>query len=155
MSWTNFCVLVWLSLSWRDFITLSDTFRICGHVMDDVITLCWSRESWYDFFLRLGWNFCLGVILYVLVSFYTLVNWILVWFFFALAKFFVFVWFCLIWCCFISWWDQRHLGTIFFRLVNYLVLVWFFSDLESFRILVRLTESWCGLCVLGGDIFST
>ena len=49
MSWSNFCVLVWLSLPWRDFITLSDIIRTCGHVMDDVITLWWSRESWYDF----------------------------------------------------------------------------------------------------------
>ena len=50
MSWSNFCVLVWLSLPWRDFITLIDIIRICGHVMSDVITLWWSRESWYDFF---------------------------------------------------------------------------------------------------------
>ena len=49
MSWSNFCVLVWLPLSWRDFIILSYIIRICGHVMDDVITLWWSRESWYDF----------------------------------------------------------------------------------------------------------
>ena len=50
MSWSNFCVLVWLSLPWKDVITLSDIFRICGHVMSDVITLWWSREPWYDFF---------------------------------------------------------------------------------------------------------
>ena len=50
MSWSNFCVLVWLSLPWRVFITLSDIIRICGYVMSDVITLWWSRESWYDFF---------------------------------------------------------------------------------------------------------
>ena len=37
MSWSNFGVLVWLSLPWRDFITLSDIIRICGHVMYDVI----------------------------------------------------------------------------------------------------------------------
>ena len=54
MSWSNFCVLVWLSLPWRDFITLSDIIRICGHVMSDVITLWWSRECWCDFFLHLG-----------------------------------------------------------------------------------------------------
>ena len=53
------------------FITLSDIIRTCGHVMDDVITLWWSRESWYDFssswtkFLS-WWDFvCLGVILYL------------------------------------------------------------------------------------------
>ena len=50
MSWSNFWVLVWLSLPWRDFITLSDIIRIYGHVMSDVIPLWWSRESWYDFF---------------------------------------------------------------------------------------------------------
>ena len=74
MSWSNFWVLVWLSLPWRDFITLSDIIRICCHVLSDVITLWWSRESCYDFFLRLGWNFRLGGILFVLVSFYTLVQ---------------------------------------------------------------------------------
>ena len=37
MSWSNFCVLVWLSLPWRNFITLSDNIWICGHVMYDVI----------------------------------------------------------------------------------------------------------------------
>ena len=87
-SWSNFCVLVWLPLSWRDFITLSDIIRICGHVMDDVITLWWSRESWYDFspsWLKFSsWcDFvCLGVILHL-----GAINWILVWFFFALANF--------------------------------------------------------------------
>ena len=54
MSWSIFCVLVGLSLPWRYFITLSDIFRICGHVMSDVITLWLSHESWYDFFLRHG-----------------------------------------------------------------------------------------------------
>ena len=39
---------MWLSLSWTDFITLSYIIRIYGHVMDDVITLWWSRESWHD-----------------------------------------------------------------------------------------------------------
>ena len=88
MSWSNFCVLVWLPLSWRDFITLSDIIRICGHVMDDVITLWWSRESWYDFspsWLKFSsWcDFvCLGVILHL-----GAINWILIWFFFALPNF--------------------------------------------------------------------
>ena len=88
MSWSNFCVLVWLPLPWRDFITLSDIIRICGHMMDDVITLWWSCESWYDFspsWLKFSsWcDFvCLGVILHL-----GAINWILVWFFFALANF--------------------------------------------------------------------
>ena len=130
MSWSNFCVLVWLPLPWRDFITLSDIIRICGHVMDDVITLWWSRESWYNFspsWLKFSsWcDFvCLGVILHL-----GAINWILIWFFFALPNFsfkcdfvwfgvvsylgaingtlvwflFVLVWFCLIWCYFVSW----------------------------------------------------
>ena len=50
MSWSNFCVLVWFSSPWRDFITLSDIIRICGHVMTYVITLWWAREFWCDFF---------------------------------------------------------------------------------------------------------
>ena len=80
-SWSNFCVLVWVPLSCRDFITLIDIIRICGHVMDDVITLWWSRESWYDFspsWLKFSsWcDFvCLGVILHL-----GAINWILVWF---------------------------------------------------------------------------
>ena len=153
-SWSNFCVLVWLPLSWRDFITLSDIIRICGHVTDDVITLWWSRESWYDFspsWLKFSsWcDFvCLGVILHL-----GAINWILVWFFFALANFFVLVRFCLIWCCFISWCDQRHLGMIFFSFGRQFRLGVILSDLVSFRILVRITKSWCDLCVLGGDIF--
>ena len=74
MSWSNFCVLVWLPLSWRDYLTLRDIIRICGHVMDDVITLWWSRESWYDFFpswLKFSsWcDFvCLGVISHLVRS---------------------------------------------------------------------------------------
>ena len=50
MSWSNFCVLVWLSLPWRDFITLSDIIRICGHVMSDVITLRWFVNLCMIFF---------------------------------------------------------------------------------------------------------
>ena len=68
MSWSNFCVLVWLSLPWRDFITLSDIIRICSHFMVVTWILVWF------FFLRLEWNFCLGGILFVLVAFYTLVQ---------------------------------------------------------------------------------
>ena len=88
MSWSNFCVLVWLPLSRRDFITLSDIIRIYGHVMVDFITLWWSRESWYDFsqsWLKFSSRcdfVCLGVILHL-----GAINWILVWFFFALANF--------------------------------------------------------------------
>ena len=72
MSWSNFCVLVWLPLSWRDFITLSD---IIGYVVT-----WWMTSSLYGghvnlgmIFFRPGWNFRLGVILFVLVLFYTLV----------------------------------------------------------------------------------
>ena len=114
MSWSNFCVLVWLSLPRRDFITLSDIIRTCGHVMDDVITLWWSRESWYDFssswtkFLS-SWDFvCLGVILYL-----GAIKRILVWFFFVLDTSFVLVRLYFFWCRFISWCDQLHLGMIF------------------------------------------
>ena len=113
MSWSKFCVLVWLSLPWSDFITLSDIIRTCGHVMDDVITLWWSRESWYDFspswtkFLS-WWDFvCLGVILYL-----GAINRILVWFFFVLDTIFVLVRLYFFWCCFISWCDQLHLGML-------------------------------------------
>ena len=99
MSWSNFCVLVWLSLPWRDFITLSDIIRICGHVMSDVITLWWSRESWYDFspsWMKFSsWcDFvCLGVILHL-----GAINQILVWFSFVLDTIFVLVRFYFFWC---------------------------------------------------------
>ena len=145
ISWSNFCVLVWLPLSWRDFITLSDIVRICGHVMDDVITL-WSRESWYDFspsWLKFSsWcDFvCLGVILHL-----GAINLILI---------------------FSSPWLFFGLVAILFDLVLFHILVrstaywydffssWYdLSDLVSFRILVRITKSWYDLCVLGGDIF--
>ena len=147
MSWSNFCVLVWLSLPWRYFITLVILF---GYAVT-----WWMTSSLYGghvnlgmIFLRLGWNFRLGGIFFDLVSFYTLVRSTETWYdFLRLGKFFVLVRFCLIWCCFISWCDQRHLGMISFRLGVIL------SDLVSFRILVRITKSWCGFCVLGGDIF--
>ena len=94
-SWNKFYVLVqllymlvWLSLPWRDFISLSDIIRICGHVMDHVITLWWSRESWYDFSLSWlkfsSWCDFVGV---SLILYLDVINWILVWFFFALANF--------------------------------------------------------------------
>ena len=75
MYWSNFCMLVWLYSSWRDFVTLSDIIRMCGHVMDDVITLWWSRESWYDFIPSLlkisSWcDFvCLDAIDWILIRF--------------------------------------------------------------------------------------
>ena len=119
----------------------------------------WMTSSLYGghvnlgmIFLRLVWIFCLGVILYVLLSFYTLIgviytlmrsteswygvspprlkflfwcdfvclgvilyldtiNWILVWFFFALAKFFVLVWF----------------GVVLYLVAINGILVWCFS----------------------------
>ena len=154
MSWSNFCVLVWLPLSWGDFITLSDIIRICGHAVDDVITLWWSRESWYDFspsWLKFSsWCdcVCLGVILHL-----GAINWILICFFFDLATFFrlsailfdlvlfhILVRSTASWNDFFSFGRQFRLGVIL-------------SDLVPFRILVRITNSWCDLCVLGGDIF--
>ena len=120
MSWSNFCVLVWLFLPWRDFITLSDIIRICGHVMSDVITLWWSRESWYDFFypswmkFSSWWDFvCLGVILHLGV-----INRILVWFSFVLDTIFVLVRFYLFWLDILvwltaSWYDFFHFVKLF------------------------------------------
>ena len=105
MSWSNFCVLVWLSLPWRDFITLSDIIRICGHVMYDVILYgghvilgmifspSWMKfSSWWDFV-------CLGVILHL-----GAINRILVWFSFVLDTIFVLVRFYFFWCRWLSWW---------------------------------------------------
>ena len=40
--------------------------------MDDVITLWWSRESWYDFSLRLGWTF---VLVWFCLSFCHFMSW--------------------------------------------------------------------------------
>ena len=91
MSWSNFCVLVWLSLPWRDFITLSDIFRICSHLMsslyvfffsvlDEIFVLVGFCLSWCHFtpwcnqpnlgmiFLRFGYNFRFSEILFLLVS---------------------------------------------------------------------------------------
>ena len=106
MSWSNFCVLVWLSLPWRDYITLSDIIRICGHVMYDVILYgghvnlgmifspSWMKfSSWWDFV-------CLGVILHL-----GAINRILVWFSFVLDTIFVLVRFYFFWCRWLSWCD--------------------------------------------------
>ena len=105
MSWSNFCVLVWLPLSWRDFITLSDIIRICGHVMDDVITLWWPRESWYDF--SPSWLKFLSCcdFFFVLVSFYTLVRSTESWYYFS------------------SHWLIFRLSAILFDLVLFHILV--------------------------------
>ena len=135
MSWSNFCMLVWLSLSWRKFVTLRDIIRMCGHVMDDVITLWWSRVSWYDFspsWLKFSsWCDCVCL---------DAIDWILVCFFFVLAKLLVVVWFCLIWCCFISWCEQLHLGMIFFVLVDYFALVWFCLIWGVFYIVLHMDK---------------
>ena len=130
MSWSNFCVLVWLSLPWRDFITLRDIIRTCGHVMDDVITLWWSRESWYDF--SLSWTkffswcdlVCLGVILYL-----GAINRILVWFFFLLDTMFLLMRLYFFWGRFISWCDQLHLGMIFLHFIRLFRLSMILFDL--------------------------
>ena len=147
MSWSNFCMLVWLSLSWRDFVALSDMIRMCGHVMDDVITLWWSRESWYDFspsylkfsswcdfvcldaidwilvmiFLRLTWNFLLGVILFVLIR--------------STES----------WYDFSSFWLKFCLGVILFALVLFDILA-----LLRFGWLFRL---WCDFVWFGGILY--
>ena len=131
MSWSNFCVLVWLSLPWRDFITLSDIIRTCGHVMDDVITLWWSRESWYDCspswtkFLSWWHLVCLGVILYL-----GAINRILVWFFFALDTMFV-------------WWDYISVGVVSYLGAINCIMVWFSFILLGSLILVWFCLIWC------------
>ena len=107
-------VLVWLSLSWGDFITFIDIIRICGHVMDDVITIWWLRESWYDF-SPFGWNFRLGVILLVLVSFYILVRSTESWYDFSLP-----------WLKFSSWCDSVWFGVVSYLGAINCILVWFF-----------------------------
>ena len=130
MSWSNFCVLVWLFLPWRDFFTLSDIIRTCSHVMYDVITLWWSRESWYDFspswtkFLSWWDLVCLVVILYLAA-----INRILVWFFFLLDTMFVLVRLYLFWGRFISWCDQLHLGMIFLHFTRLFRLSMILVDL--------------------------
>ena len=121
-SWSKFyvldeflCVGVTFSLPWRDFIvTLSDIIQICGHAMSDVITLWWSRESWYDFFLRLGWNFRLGGILFLLVSFYTLVQ--------STKSSYDFPSF---WIQFSFQWDFISFGVVRYLGVINCILVWF------------------------------
>ena len=124
MYWSNF-LCVGVTVSWIDFITLSYIIRICGHVMDAVITLWWPRESWYVFspswlksssrfdFVRLGVILCLGAI-----------KLILVWLFSVFVEIFVLVSLCRgVILCFgaINW----ILLWFFFVLLNYFVLVWF------------------------------
>ena len=113
MSWCNFCVLVWLSLPWRDFITLSD-IRTCGHVMDDVIPLWWSRESRCDFFSVLDE---ISVLVGFCLSWWDFIPWcnqpnfgVI---FLGFGNNFVLMTLDLFWCRFISWCDQLHLGMIF------------------------------------------
>ena len=131
MYWSNFCVLVWRSLSWVDFISLSYIIRICGHVMDDIIALWWSRESWYDFFLRLGWNSLLGVILLVLVWFYVLVQSTESWYDFSPS-----------WWKFSSWCDFVSLAVILcLGAINW-ILVWFFFVLLDYFVLLRFCLIW-------------
>ena len=153
MSWSNSCVLVWLSLLWRDFITSSD-IRICGHVMSDVITLWWSRESWYDFFsvleeifvlVRFCLSWChftpwcnqlnLGMI-FLRFGYSSPFSEII----FMLVSLDILVWFTA------SWYDFLHFARLFRRSV-------ILFDLVSFYMLVRSTASWLDLCVLGINIF--
>ena len=154
MLWSNFCVLVWLHLPWRDFITLSDIIRKCGHVMYEVVTLWCSRESWYYFFS-------------VLDEIFVLVGFCLSWCHFrpwcnqanlgmifprfgynyrCIELLFILVFFdILVWLT-ASWYDFLH----FARLFRLSVILF---DLIQFYILVRLTASWCDLCVLDINIF--
>ena len=112
--------------------------------MDNVITLWWSRESWYDFFLRLGWNFLLGVILFVLVSFYVLVQSIKSCYDFSPS-----------WLKFSSWCDSVCLGVILCLSAINWILVWFFSVLVEIFVLVWFClsrchfMSWCNQLDLG------
>ena len=108
MSWSNFCVLVWLSLPWRDFITLSDIIRICSHFMVVTWILVWFFSSVLnEIYVLVGfclswWHFIpwcnhpnLGMISFVLDTILFIVR---LYFF---------------WCRFISWCDHLHLGIIF------------------------------------------
>ena len=108
-------------------------------------------------FLGLGWHFCLGVILFLLVSisYLGVIYWILVWFFSSSRHFHLSVILFDSMVLFYildlvqstaSWYDFLRFGRLF-RLGVIL------SDLVSFHILVRITESWCDTCVLDGDIF--
>ena len=142
LSCSDFCVLVWHPC--RYFITLSDIIRICGHVIDVVIM---NRGMF--FFLCLCWNFLLCIICVSLCHFIPRCNKLNLGmiFFLVFANIFVLVRFCLIWHRFISWCNQLHLGMIFLRLACLLWLSVILSDFVSFHILVRLTESWCGVCL--------
>ena len=118
-----FFVLVWLSLPWRDFITLSDIIRIFFSVLDEIFVLV--GFVCLGVILHLGainrilvWFFFALNTIFVLVRFYFFwcrfisrcdINCILVWFFFILLGSFVLVWYCLIWCHFISWCDYSAL----------------------------------------------
>ena len=143
MSWSNFCVLVWLSVPWRDFITLSDIIRTCGHVMDDVITmvvtwiLVWFFSALDEIFVLVG--FCL--------SWCDFIPWCnqpnLGMIFLRLGRIFFFlVGFCLSWCDFIPWCSQPNLGMIFLCFGYNVRLSEIIFLLVSFHILVRSTASW-------------
>ena len=132
MYWTNLCVLVWLSL-------FLDRFYYLGLHHSDMR----SRDEWRHhgmvvmwilvwFFLRLGWNFLLGVILFVLVSFYVLVQSTESWYDFSLS-----------WLKFSYWCDFVCLGvTSCLGAINW-TLVWFFSVLVEIFVLELFCLSRC------------
>ena len=132
MSWSNFCVLVWLSVAWRDFITLSDIIWTCGHVMDDVITMVvtwimvWFFSVLDEIFVLVG--FCLSWCDFI--PWCNQPNLKLVWFFSVLDEIF-------------SWWDFVCLGVILFLGAVNRILVWFFFVLDTMFVLARLYFFWC------------
>ena len=72
ISWSNHCVVVWFSLSWGYFVTLSNTFHTLHAVTWWMtLSLYGGHVSLGKIFLRLSWNFRIGVILFVLVLFHT------------------------------------------------------------------------------------
>ena len=143
-SWGEFYILVYFLCVGVTFFALERFYHLDWYYSDmrsrDVWrhNLWWSRESWYDFFLRLGWKFRLGGILFVLVSFYTLVQSIESWFYFpSFWTQFSFLW------DFISFGVVSYLGMLncilvcsFFILLSFFVLVWFYLIWCNFI-------SWC------------
>ena len=151
------CVLEWilclglLFVCWCDFLgrDLLPWVILFGYMVTWRMTssLYGGHVNLGMIFFRLGWNFCLGVILFVLVSFYTLVRSTESWYdflrldwnfrlsviLFDLALFHILV------RSTESWYDFLRFGRLF-RLSVIL------SDLVSFHVLVRITESWCDLC---------
>ena len=110
------------------------------------------------FFLRLGWNFLLGVILFVLSHFTSWCNQINLCMTFLRLCWNFRLGVTLSWCHFMSWCNQLNLGMICLRFAKLCRFSVILSDLVSYyilNILVQWTASRCDLCVLVGDFFST